>query len=97
MLTLFLCLLLLLLPVAGLWFFYPRLTKGTRFPFILKLAMGVIFFSVGLAVTYVAVLLQINMLSSHGINDMSSARMLIPMGIVINALGVVYILFLRKN
>jgi hypothetical protein len=42
--------------------------------FYAEISHGVIFFSIGLAVIYVAVLFQIDALSSHDINNMSSAR-----------------------
>lgn len=97
MITMFLCIVLMLMPVTGLWFLYPKLTKGVRLPFMLKLAIGVIFFSIGLVVTYASMLLQINALSSHGISNMSDVRMLIPAGIVINLIGIAYILFFRRD
>lgn len=97
MITMFLCLVLILMPVTGLWFLYPKFTKNTNLPFMLKLAIGVIFFSIGLVVTYAAMLLQINALSSHGISNMGGVKMLIPVGIFTNLVGIAYIVFFKKD
>jgi hypothetical protein len=85
------------MPVAGLWFFYPKFTKNTKLPFMLKLAIGVIFFSFGLVVTYAAMLLQISALSSQGISNMGGVKMLIPVGIFTNLAGIAYLIFFKKD
>ncbi|WP_153802560.1 hypothetical protein [Paludibacter jiangxiensis] len=64
---------------------------------MLKLAIGVIFFSIGLVVTYAAMLLQITSLSSQGISNMGGVKMLIPVGIFTNLVGITYIVFFKKN
>ena len=90
-------LIIILLPIIFLFLIIKYWKKGSRISIGLKILFGIIFAILGLATTYMAIIVSISGVMDKGIRCASGVVIFIPMSLFINIIGIPLVLFLEKS
>jgi hypothetical protein len=89
--------LIILIPLVILFFFLRHLTKAKKISVLLKIALGLVFIAIGIPTTFFAMTISISGMSDKGINCMTGAVAFIPLGFIVNLIGIPLLLALTKG
>lgn len=95
--TLILPLLLIILPIALLFFILKYWTKKYELSMVLKIALGLIFIAIGLFTSYYAVSMSIEGMADKQIKCFTGVAAFIPFSFVTNIIGIPLLLSFYPN
>ena len=90
-------LLLIIFPSILLFLIIRYWKIEKQFSLRLKVALGMLFVILGLVFTYLAIIVSIHGHMDKGIQSATGVVVFIPMGLLVNLIGIPIILFLEKN
>jgi len=90
-------LLLISLPIFVLFLIVKYWKKDKKIPIVLKIVLGIAFIILGLTLTYCAIIVSMHGHTDRGIQCATGVVTLIPMGLLVNFIGIPAILISEKN
>jgi len=90
-------LLLISLPIFVLFLIVKYWKKDKKIPITLKIVLGMVFIILGLVLTYCAIIVSMHGHTDKGIQCATGVVALIPIGLLVNFIGIPAILISEKN
>jgi len=87
---------LIFLPIACLFILLKYTEKLNHLSIFTKSVLAVLLMSIGILFSYFAILLSIEGMSENGIQCMTGVVFFIPVGLLVNVIGIPTLLFLKK-
>jgi len=88
--------LIILTPLIILFFTLRYLNKTSQISVLMKIALGIIFIATGIIATYFAMLTSMYGMSEKGVKCVTGAVFFIPLGFLVNVIGIPVFLILFK-